>query len=72
VRAPLESVPLAEVERLFQLNTFGALRVAQGVLPAMRERGSGRLVFISSIQGRMVIPMIGPYAASKWALEAIA
>lgn len=72
VRAPLESVPLAEVDRLFQLNTLGALRVAQGVLPAMRERGSGRLVFVSSIQGRLALPIIGPYAASKWALEAIA
>lgn len=72
VRAPMESVPLAEVEALFQLNTFGALRVVQGVLPAMRERGAGRLVFISSIQGRLVLPIIGPYGASKWALEAIA
>ncbi|MGY6026321.1 SDR family oxidoreductase [Streptomyces spinosirectus] len=72
IRAPLESVPLAEVERLFQLNTLGALRVAQGVLPAMRERGAGRLIFVSSIQGRLVLPMIGPYGASKWALEALA
>jgi NADP-dependent 3-hydroxy acid dehydrogenase YdfG len=72
VRAPLESVPLAEVERLYQLNTLGALRVTQAVLPAMRERGSGRLVFVSSIQGRLVLPIIGPYGASKWALEAIA
>ncbi|MCI2419482.1 SDR family oxidoreductase [Saccharopolyspora sp. K220] len=72
VRAPLESVPLAEVERLYQLNTLGALRVAQGVLPAMRERGSGRLLFVSSTQGRLVLPIIGPYGASKWALEAIA
>ncbi|MFB7272043.1 SDR family oxidoreductase [Streptomyces sp. NPDC056244] len=72
IRAPLESVPLTEVERLYQINTLGALRVAQGVLPAMRERGAGRLVFLSSIQGRMVLPMIGPYGASKWALEALA
>jgi NAD(P)-dependent dehydrogenase (short-subunit alcohol dehydrogenase family) len=72
VRGPLESIPLAEVERLFQLNTLGALRVAQAVLPAMRERGAGRLVFVSSIQGRLVLPMIGPYSASKWALEALA
>jgi NAD(P)-dependent dehydrogenase (short-subunit alcohol dehydrogenase family) len=72
VRAPLESVPLSEVERLFQLNTLGALRVVQGVLPAMRERGAGHLVFVSSIQGRLVLPMIGPYGASKWALEALA
>jgi NAD(P)-dependent dehydrogenase (short-subunit alcohol dehydrogenase family) len=72
VRAPLESIPLSEVERLFQLNTLGALRVAQGVLPAMRARGAGRLIFVSSVQGRLVLPMIGPYAASKWALEALA
>ncbi|MFJ4732057.1 SDR family oxidoreductase [Streptomyces sp. NPDC088770] len=72
VRAPLETVPLADVEQLYQLNTLGALRVAQGVLPAMRERGSGRLIFVSSVQGRLVLPIIGPYAASKWALEAIA
>lgn len=42
------------------------------MLPAMRERGAGRLVFVSSIQGRLVLPMIGPYGASKWALEALA
>ncbi|MFI9387467.1 SDR family oxidoreductase [Kutzneria sp. NPDC052558] len=72
VRAPLESVPLAEIENLFQLNTLGALRVAQAVLPRMRERGSGRLVFVSSVQGRVVLPIIASYGASKWALEAIA
>jgi NAD(P)-dependent dehydrogenase (short-subunit alcohol dehydrogenase family) len=72
VRAPMETVPLEEVERLFDLNTFGALRVAQQVLPGMRERRSGKLIFISSTQGRIAIPLIGPYAASKWALEAIA
>ncbi|UOZ03719.1 SDR family oxidoreductase [Amycolatopsis sp. WQ 127309] len=72
VRAPLETVPLAEFDRLFQLNTVGALRVAQGVLPAMRARGAGYLVFVSSIQGRVVLPLIGPYGASKWALEALA
>jgi NADP-dependent 3-hydroxy acid dehydrogenase YdfG len=72
VRAPMETVPVAEVQRLFDLNTFGALRAAQAVMPGMRERGAGKLIFISSIQGRIAIPLIGPYAASKWALEAIA
>jgi NADP-dependent 3-hydroxy acid dehydrogenase YdfG len=72
VRAPMETVPVAELQRLFELNTFGALRVAQAVMPGMRERGSGKLIFISSIQGRIAIPLIGPYSASKWALEAIA
>lgn len=72
IRAPLESVPLSEVEALMQLNAIGPLRVAQGVLPAMRERGAGRLIFMSSIQGRLVVPIIGPYVASKWAMEAFA
>jgi short-subunit dehydrogenase len=72
MRAPMETVPVAEVRRLFDLNTFGALRVAQAVMPGMRERGTGKLIFMSSIQGRMAIPLIGPYSASKWALEAIA
>jgi NAD(P)-dependent dehydrogenase (short-subunit alcohol dehydrogenase family) len=72
LRAPVESVPLREVERLFQLNTLGALRVTQAVLPAMRNRGSGRIVYVSSVLGRIAIPLLGAYAASKWALEAIA
>jgi NAD(P)-dependent dehydrogenase (short-subunit alcohol dehydrogenase family) len=72
VRAPLETVPMSAVSQLFELNTFGALRVAQAVLPGMRQRGAGKLIFVSSIQGRIAIPLIGPYAASKWALEAIA
>jgi len=72
LRAPAETMPLTEVSRLFELNTVGALRVAQAVLPAMRVRGNGRLLFISSVTGRVVIPLGGAYAASKWALEALA
>jgi NADP-dependent 3-hydroxy acid dehydrogenase YdfG len=72
MRAPLETVPVSEVARLFDLNTLGALRVVQAALPGMRERGSGHLVFLSSIQGRMVLPIIGPYGMSKWAVEAMA
>ena len=72
VRAPLETVPLEAVEQLIELNTLGALRVAQAVLPGMRAQGSGQLIFVSSIQGRLVLPLIGAYAASKWALEALA
>jgi NAD(P)-dependent dehydrogenase (short-subunit alcohol dehydrogenase family) len=72
LRAPVESVPLAEVDRLFQLNTLGALRVAQAVLPGLRARGGGRIIFVSSVLGRLTIPLTGAYAASKWALEALA
>lgn len=72
IRAPLETVPVSEVARLFDLNTLGALRVVQATLPGMRRRGSGHMVFISSIQGRMALPIIGPYGMSKWAVEAMA
>src|SRR5258708_24426791 len=70
LRAPVESVPLAEVERLFQLNTLGALRVAQAVLPGLPARGGGRVLFVSSILRRLTIPLSGAYPASQWALEA--
>jgi NAD(P)-dependent dehydrogenase (short-subunit alcohol dehydrogenase family) len=72
LRAPLESVPPAEVRRLFDLNAVGGLRVAQALLPGMRARGHGRLLFVSSILGRVAAPLSGAYAASKWALEALA
>src|ERR1700744_474159 len=72
VRAPVETVPLTAVQQLIELNTLGALRVAQAVLPGLRARGQGQLIFVSSIQGRLVIPLIGAYGASKWALEALA
>ena len=72
VRAPLETIPLEAVREIIELNTLGALRVAQAVLPGMRAQGSGQLIFMSSIQGRLVLPLIGAYAVSKWALEALA
>jgi NAD(P)-dependent dehydrogenase (short-subunit alcohol dehydrogenase family) len=72
LRGTIEHTPLAEFERLYELNTIGALRVAQAVLPAMRQRGSGKIIFVSSVLGRLTIPLIGAYAQSKWALEAIA
>src|ERR1700679_561537 len=72
LRGTIEHTPLAEFERVYELNTIGALRVAQAVLPAMRDRGSGKIIFLSSILGRLTIPLIGAYAQSKWALEAIA
>jgi NAD(P)-dependent dehydrogenase (short-subunit alcohol dehydrogenase family) len=69
--ATVEAIPPDELERLLRQNTVGALRVAQAVLPAMRERGRGRLLFMSSILGRMTSPTRGAYAATKWALEAL-
>src|SRR6201994_930917 len=68
--AAVEASPTGEVGRLFQQNPVGAIRVAQAVLPQMRERKSGRLLFVSSVGGRTVFPGHAAYAATKWALEA--
>jgi NADP-dependent 3-hydroxy acid dehydrogenase YdfG len=67
----VEAIPLDAFEQLLARNTVGALRVAQAVLPQMRERGHGRLLFMSSVAGRHVLGAGAAYAASKWALEAI-
>jgi len=69
--AAVEAIPLERFTRLFELNTLGALRVAQALLPGMRARGHGRLLFMSSVAGRIVLPPGGAYAATKWALEAL-
>jgi len=69
--AAVEATPLAELQRLLNLNTVGAIRVAQAVLPQMRTRGDGKLMFMSSVMGRVVLPPNAAYAATKWALEAL-
>jgi NAD(P)-dependent dehydrogenase (short-subunit alcohol dehydrogenase family) len=69
--AAVEAIPLAELQRVFDLNTVGAIRVAQAVLPQMRARGDGKLLFMSSVVGRIVIPPGAAYASTKWALEAL-
>jgi NAD(P)-dependent dehydrogenase (short-subunit alcohol dehydrogenase family) len=69
--AAVEATPPDKFAQLLDLNTVGALRVAQAVLPGMRARGHGRLLFMSSVAGRVVFPPGGAYAATKWALEAL-
>ncbi len=61
-----------DFKRLFDVNVFGVQRVNRSVLPLFRKQGSGLVVYISSLLGRMVFPFYGPYNASKWALEALA
>jgi NAD(P)-dependent dehydrogenase (short-subunit alcohol dehydrogenase family) len=71
VAAPLELVPLDELRRQLEVNVIGQLAVLQAVLPALR-RARGRVVLMGSIGGRSALPFLGPYAASKHALEAFA
>jgi NAD(P)-dependent dehydrogenase (short-subunit alcohol dehydrogenase family) len=68
----LEGYTLAQVQTIFDINTFGALRVDKAVLPSMRARRSGLLIHISSTGGRVMVPFVAPYSAAKAALEAIA
>ncbi len=60
-----------EFRRLFDVNVFGVQRLMNAVLPAMRKEGSGLVINVSSVMGRMVIPYAGAYTASKWALEGL-
>ena len=69
--AAVEAIPPEALARLLDINTIGALRAAQAVLPGMRARGRGRLLFMSSISGRIAVPLSAAYAATKWALEAV-
>jgi NADP-dependent 3-hydroxy acid dehydrogenase YdfG len=70
--AAVEASPIDEIERLYRQNTSGAIRVTQAVLPPMRQRHAGRLIYVSSVSGRVVLPGQAAYAATKWALEAFA
>ena len=65
----VEEFALADWKALFETNVFGVLRCTQAALPHMRAQRQGRIVNISSVAGRISIPMFGPYAASKWAVE---
>ena len=65
----LEETSLDEARELFDTNFFGAVRMNQAVLPAMRRQGSGRLITIGSILGFLPAPFMGMYAATKFALE---
>jgi NAD(P)-dependent dehydrogenase (short-subunit alcohol dehydrogenase family) len=67
----LETVPIGRVRAQFETNVFGLLRMCQLVLPAMRARGRGRIINLSSMGGRLTFPGGGAYHATKHAVEAI-
>jgi len=65
----VEQCPVAEAQAQLETNFWGCVRVVQQVLPAMRARGGGRIVLLSSIGGLIAIPFQAFYTASKFALE---
>src|SRR6266850_8456206 len=67
-----EAVTLEQARRIMDTNFFGVARMNRAVLPHMRKQRSGLLIHISSGAGRVVVPSMGFYCASKWAMEALA
>jgi NAD(P)-dependent dehydrogenase (short-subunit alcohol dehydrogenase family) len=70
VSGPLEYLPLDELRHQLEVNLVGQVAVIQAFMPNIRE-AKGRIVNVSSIGGRMALPLVGPYAASKYGLEAV-
>jgi NAD(P)-dependent dehydrogenase (short-subunit alcohol dehydrogenase family) len=70
VGGPLELVSAEDLRRQFEVNVFAQVAVTQAMLPALRRAG-GRIVFVSSIGGRVAMAFTAPYAASKHAIEAL-
>jgi NAD(P)-dependent dehydrogenase (short-subunit alcohol dehydrogenase family) len=67
-----EAYTVEQIQQLFDVNLFGAVRVNRAVLPAMRRKRSGLLIHVSSAAGRLALPCMAAYSASKFALEALA
>lgn len=68
---PLELIEPKCCRRQFEVNLLGPLALTQALIPAMRDRGGGRIINISSLGGRTAFPFGGLYSGSKFALEAI-
>jgi len=68
---PLALMPMERARHVFDVNVFGTLAITQACLPAMIERGTGRLLFVSSIAGVRAGAISGPYAMSKHAMQAM-
>ena len=71
-RGPLEAFSIEQMQAMFDLNAFGPMRVDKAFLPTMRERRSGLIIHVTSTMGRILSPTGGLYAASKFAMEALA
>ena len=67
----IETIPMESLRRQFETNVFGLMRMCQLVLPSMRRAGSGRIVNLSSMGGKLTFPGGGVYHATKHAVEAL-
>jgi NAD(P)-dependent dehydrogenase (short-subunit alcohol dehydrogenase family) len=67
----IEDITMDDARYQFEVNVFGAMRLAQLLLPKMREKNYGKIINISSVGGKIAFPLGGWYHASKFALEAL-
>jgi NAD(P)-dependent dehydrogenase (short-subunit alcohol dehydrogenase family) len=67
----IEETPLADFRTCMETNYFGCIRCIQAVMRAMRQRGSGAIINVTSVAGKISLSPMGPYSASKFALEAL-
>jgi NAD(P)-dependent dehydrogenase (short-subunit alcohol dehydrogenase family) len=70
IAGPIEVLPLEDIRAQIEINLIGQVAVTKAFLPMLRS-ARGRIVFVSSIGGRIALPFNGPYSASKFAIEAI-
>lgn len=70
-RGPLEAFTAEQVHEQYDANVFGAIRVNRAVLPHMRKQGSGLLIQVGSVLGRLSYPFFGLYSSTKFALEGL-
>jgi len=67
----MEDISRDALRSQFETNLFGLHQLSRGLLPVFRKQGCGRIVQISSVFGRLTVPMLGSYCASKYALESL-
>ncbi len=66
----VEDLPRADLRHQFEVNVFAAIQLCREVMPTMRSQHQGRIVNVSSLAGKVSVPLMGAYCASKFALEA--
>lgn len=71
VVGPLTEISDAELRRQYDTNVFGLMAVTRAFVPAMRERGKGRIINVSSMGGKMTFPFMGAYNSTKYAVESM-
>jgi len=71
INGSIEELPMSEFKAVMETNYFGVIRCIKSVLPEMRKKKSGCIINVSSVSGRLASSPLGPYSASKFALEAM-